>query len=155
MKFIKDRKELAQEINIKNTPVVTIDITRPLNGDHFYEHCYGGTNIKVNTPCKSHPDMQARCSVEMFGDEEENKDLHCAPWCYGRIVLKQGVVGIHSGFGCADLREMIEWNAARSVSAGDEIIVVFDAGDNMFVRKMRVGRVSEHCSTVAVLEDVE
>lgn len=157
MKFLQDRKEIANEINIKRTPVITIDISKPINNDSFYEGCYEGSKIQIATPSTNYPDMTARCKVAMYGDEEGNEN-HDTPWYYKKIVLNQEATCLHNSFGRRDVLEMVEWSNTRTVKAGDEILVIFDDPTDglMIIRKMRISqRIDRFCSTVATLEDVE
>lgn len=157
MKLLQDIKEIANEINIKRTPVITIDISRPINNDSFYEGCYEGSKIQIATPSANYPEMTARCKVAMYGDEEGNEN-HDMPWMYKKIVLTQEATCLHNSFGRRDVLEMVEWSNTRTVKAGDEILVIFDDPTDglMIIRKMRISqRIDRFCSTVATLEDVE
>lgn len=149
MKFLTDRREIAQEINIKRTPVVTIDITKCMDG---YEHSYKGTDIEIQSPCDK--ELYSRCTVEMFGNGK-NKDKHNTPWLYDDIGLYEGLVGIYSGFGMADVLDMVHWNNVRRAKQGDEIIVMFKGEDKCFLRKMRIGHVGFMVYPLAKLEDIE
>lgn len=155
MKFVTDRQELAKDINIKGIPVITMDISRPLDGDEFYKDCYGGSKIRVAYQTRRYGELHSRCRAKMFGDEVGNKGHHDEPWKYKRIHLSCPCVGISAEFNLHDAREMNMWSNTRILHAGDEVYVFFDRGDRAFYRKMRVGRVDSGCSTVAMLEDVD
>lgn len=150
MRFLTDRKQIANEINIKRTPVLKIDISKCMRG---YDDCYEGGKIEIQHPIAN--DLYCRCTVKMFGDEKGNVNNHRTPWLYEKIGLYEGMVGIHSDFGASDVREMAEWNNVRRAKQGDEVIVMFDNGEAVFLRKMRIGRVTANVYPLAVLEDVE
>ena len=153
MKFLTDRKEIARLINIEDLPVLTIKIDEPMNG---YPDCYEGSKIKVDDG-KHERYMSVRCTVKMFGDEPGNED-HVRPWTYKKIVLKSGICGITSDFGYSDVIEMEEWSNARTVKAGDRVVVLFKAerARVCFLRLMRVSdRIDRHCYTTATLIDVD
>lgn len=153
MKFLTDRREIAQAINIDRLPVITIDITKPMDG---YPDCYSGSKVLLATPCKRYPDMYSKCTVKMFGDEPGNAENHDKPWAYRKIVLTEGMVGIFAEFGMHDLRDMIEWSNCRYLTAGQRVVVFFDRGKDGFLRLMKVSdRVTSGYSTVATLEDID
>lgn len=152
MKFVNDRRELAQDINIKGVPVLTMDISECMKG---YEHCYAGSKVRVVTPCKRYPDLYEKCTLKMYGDERGNTDFHDQPWLYQRIVLTCPGSFLSSDFSLHDAREMVEWSNTKMLREGDEVYVFFDRGDKGTFRKMRVGKVNGGCSTVAVLEDID
>lgn len=139
MKFLTDRHTIANTINVQQVPVITIDITRPLNDDDFYKNCYGGAKMVVAAPTARYPDAYERTTVKMFGDETGNED-HEHPWEYKRITFREGMVGIAARFGLQDVREMIEWNAAPHVKDGDPVVVFFDGGSVGYLRLMYVDR---------------
>ena len=149
MKFITDRKELAKEMNIKRTPVLTINITKCMDG---YDNCYSGSDIEIQHPRAN--DLFCRCTVKMFSDGP-NEDLHDTPWLYKSIALYEGVVCIDSSFGLSDVREMAHWNNVRRAKEGDEVLVFFDGGATGWVRKMKIGPVSANVFPLARLVDVE
>ena len=152
MKFLTDRKEIAQEININRTPVITFDIRFCMDG---YENCYRGSKVQVATPSNRYPDMTARCTAEMFGDERGN-ECHDTPWMYKKIRLTEGGVCIKADFGMFDVLEMVDWSNTRTVKAGEKVIVMFRSQSWVSLRVMKVSdRVNAHCSTVATLEDIE
>ena len=149
MTFINDRKEIAHEINISGTPVITMDISESMNG---YEHCYKGSKIRIRDE-KSGLDI--RCTARMYGDEAGN-EYHAMPYLYKKIKLIGELIGIHSGFGASDVDEMIEWSNTRLVNPGDKVLVWFRGKDTGFLRVMRIGtRIDKFCSTVTILEDID
>lgn len=152
MKFLTDRKKIAEAINIQKLPVLTIDISKSMEG---FDHCYEGSKVRVlGGHSKGYEDLDTRCTVRMFGDEKENS-RHDAPQFYGKIILSGGAVFLSSDFGLRDVDEMVEWSNAREVRAGDQVIVYFRGNGVGYLRLMKVGsRIDPHCSTVAVLEDV-
>lgn len=150
MKFITDRHEIAQEINIKKTPVVTVNIKECMSG---YEHCYEGQAVRINIPGK---DFDLLCKVQMFGDDSKNLHHHENPAFYETIGLYSETIGIHASFGVSDVRKMVERSRCPEVNLGDEIIVVFDKGDAVWIRKMRIPKkINMFVFPVGILEDVE
>ena len=139
MKFLQERREIANAINIMKYPVITMDIAKPLNGDEFYKDCYGGSKMVVAAPTSRYPDAEELTTVMMFGDQAGNED-HNRPWAYKRIVFREGAIGIHADFGLKDVREMVEWNNAVHVKDGDKVVVFFDDGNRGWLRLMKVDR---------------
>lgn len=137
MKFLEGRQEIAEAINIKKYPVITIDLSRPLNGDDFYKNCYGGSRVVLATPTKHYPESEDRCTAMMFGDACGNEN-HDRPWTYKRIILQEGMVGISARFDLKDVRDMVSWNNAPHVKEGDTVVVFFDAGGSGWLRLMKV-----------------
>ncbi len=152
MTFVKDRRELAQDINIKGVPVLTMDIRECMKG---YEHCYSGSKVRVGYQSRNHGELHERCTVKMFGDEPGNSEWHDQPWLYHKIILSCPGCFLSGDFTLSDAREMVEWSNTRILHDGDEVYVFFDRGDTGLFRKMKVGKVSSGYSTVAVLEDIE
>ena len=60
MKFLMERREIAEAINIKKYPVLTMDISRPLHGDEFYKDSYGDAKMVVAAPSRNYPDAEER-----------------------------------------------------------------------------------------------
>lgn len=139
MKFLTERREIAEAINITKYPVLTMDISKPLNGDDFYKDCYGGSKMVVASPSKNYPDAEEWTTLKMFGDQSGNED-HEHPWMYKRIVFREGAIGIHASFELNDVRDMVAWNNAAHVKDGDMVVVFFDRGDRGFLRLMKVDR---------------
>ena len=153
MKFLRDRREIAQAINIDRLPVITIDIRKPMDG---YPDCYEGSKVLIATPNKRYPDSYSKCTVRMFGDEPGNAEHHDAPWGYKKIVLCEGMIGLFADFGLSDVREMVEWSNCRWLTAGQKVVVFFDKGDKGFLRVMKVSdRVTPGYTSVAYLEDID
>lgn len=150
MKFLTDRKEIAEEINIRGTPVVRIDISKPMSG---WERCYAGDKLVVFGKTSKLRDYGIRTTVEMFGDQE-NEGIN-EPWLYKRICLMPDTVCIHKGFGYNDVIEMYSWNKAQKAEEGQIVILMFDSGDKCYLRKMKVGKVTDWVYPTALLEDVE
>lgn len=152
MKFLTDRHEIAEAINIKRTPVITINVKECING---YENCYAGSRLLVSTPSKRYPDHYTRCTVKMYGDGV-NEDKHATPWLYNRIGLYPESACLTDSFGYRDVIEMAEWSEARCVKGGDEVLVVFDCGNVCYIRKMRIGkRVDGFVYPSALLHDID
>ena len=152
MKFVNDRRELAEDINIKGVPVLTMNLRECMKG---YEHCYGGSKVRVGYQSRRHGELHERCTLKMYGDERGNTEFHDQPWLYQRIILSCPGCFLSGDFTLHDAREMVEWSNTKVLHEGDELYVFFDRGDKGLFRKMRVGKVSSGCSTVAVLEDID
>ena len=154
MKFVNDRKELAIDINVNMIPVLTMDISRPMNGDDFYKDCYEGSKVRVARASSNIRNAYSRCTMKMFGDESGNEN-HEEPWKYKKIVLSCPCVGLKADFNLNDAREMVEWSNTKLLTTGDEVYVFFDRGDKGYFRKMKVSSVNPGCSDVAYLEDID
>lgn len=153
MKFLTNRTEIAEAINVNRYPVLTIDCTKEMEG---YADCYEGSKINLRGGrSKGYEDLLTRCTVKMFGDEPGN-ECHFAPWTYKRIILQGGIVGLHASFGLRDVLEDIEWSNARVAAGGDKVVVFFRAAKAGFLRLMKISdHIDPHCSTVATLVDID
>ena len=151
MKFLKNRTEIGKAINVDRIPVLTVDISNPMKG---YPDCYSGSKVNVaGGRSKGYEDLLTRCTVKMYGDEPGN-ECHDEPWMYKKIILSGEIVGLKSSFTINDIISDVEWSNARTVKAGDAVIVFFRACNNGYLRLMKVSdRVNPHCSTVATLID--
>lgn len=141
MKFLTDRHEIAEAINIRQLPTVRIDIRKCIEG---FEDCYEGDKIVVEG---------IRCTVKMFGDGV-NETLHDNPERYKKIELMPEGICLHESFGRQDVEEMVEWRQAQRASAGDEILVLFEGEDFAYLRQMKIGKVAKFVYPTAVLEDI-
>jgi len=151
MKFLRDRKEIAREINIKMTPVVRIDISKSAFG---FDDCYKGDRIQIETPRYDYP---VRCFVNMYGDEKGNED-HDHPWRYEKISLNPETICLTAGFGYSDVADMAEWSRTPIVKAGGKVVVMFDdpVNKNCYLRVMKVSdRIDAFCMKAGMLEDID
>ena len=157
-KFLNDRQEIAKAINIDHMPVVVFDLTKPME----YDNCYEGSKVSITGAHKGrYADLTSNCTAHLWGDKE-SEEVHPYPWLYKKVYLNCWGFGISSSFSLRDVEEMIEWNLAPRMTAGDKVVVFFKAM-NPITKKitgyLRLMKVSEHldpyCSTVATLEDVE
>lgn len=159
MKFLTDRKEIAKAINIDKLPVITFDLTKPMEG---YDGCYEGTKVKVEGAYSGqYAHLDCRCTPHIWDDELHGVAV-MAPWMVERIPLNEYGFCIHDSFSLHDIEEMVMWNNAPSVHAEDKVVVFFKAKNLMngkptaFLRLMKVNkRLSPNCSTVTYLEDAE
>ena len=156
MKFLRTREEIAQEINIKRTPVLTVDLTMPIGTDPLFASCYKGSKVRIlgGRPEK-YADLETRCTVEMFGDEPGNEN-HGQPWTYKSIILSNEPTILTGDFTLYDVDNMVGWSNTKLLKPGDNVLLYFRAKNDAYFRLMRVGkRIDTHCETVARLEDVE
>ena len=153
MKFLTNRTEIAKAINIDRIPVITMDISKCMNG---YENCYEGTKVNIDGAHKGrYADLLTHCTARMYGDEVGN-ERHDAPWTYKRIVLSTRTTCLTADFGLRDVDEMVEWMSAPIVKANDPVIVFFRAKDRGYLRMMKIGgRIDPNCSTATTLVDIE
>ena len=153
MKFLTDRKEIAQEINLNGTPVLTVDISKCMDG---YADCYEGSNVRIlGGHSKGYEDLDTRCTVMMFGDEPGNED-HTRPWMYKKIILRGGAVCLNGSFGLHDVDEMVKWSNTKVLKAGDPVILFFRGKEMGHLRMMKIGkRIDPFCSTVTTLADID
>ena len=151
MKFLKDRQEIARIINIDDTPVITFDLDHEMNG---YKGCYEGSKIKIdNGRGRAY---SIRCTAHIWSDKEGYDPL--LPFMAKQIDLNSRGSCIHSSFGYSDVLEMEQWSNARTVKAGDSVVVLFksDRQKTCFLRLMKVSdHVTAHCITAATLVDAE
>lgn len=154
MRFLTDRHEIAEEINIKRTPVITINVSKEADGWEGYG-VYEGSKVRVATPSRNYPDSTHRCTAHIYMDGENEKAI--IPIEAKVIHLTCPGICMKASFGYQDVVEMVEWSHAPLVKAGDEVIVVFDDPEHSasWIRKMVVGNVSPNCSTVATLRDAD
>ena len=152
MKFLTDIKKIAQKINIEHVPVLTIDITKGMDG---YPDCYEGSKVRIVGAHKGeYADLDDRCTVRMYGDQEGNEN-HESPWLYKTIKLYGEAVFLKGDYGLRDVDEMVEWSNTRAVHAGEKVLVYFRGKDVGFLRLMKISdHVDPFCSTVARLEDI-
>lgn len=147
MRFMTDRKEIAKAINIDRKPVLRIDISKSIDG---YDDSYKGDDVVV----LDRTGFDIRCTVKMFGDLA-NEKLHETPWLYQRICLMPETICITNSFGYSDVMEMYKWNKALRVREGEEVLVLFDAGNTCYLRKMKIGRVTKWVYPAALIIDAE
>lgn len=133
MQFLTERQEIATAINIDKIPVITINIKNCIDG---MKGSYEGDDVVFGG---------YRHYVAMFADE--NKD-ETEPILYKRIACREHGCGISSDFGYEDVIEMIHWQRAPHINPGDSVIIVFDRGDQCWLRKMTV-------DAYGVFKDVE
>lgn len=153
MKFLSDRTEIAKAINIDRIPVITMDISKCMDG---YENCYEGSKINLEGAHSGrYADLLTHCTAMMFGDEEGN-NAHFAPWTYARIHLRPRCSCLHADFGLRDVDEMVEWSHAPLAKAEDKVIVFFRGEGKGFLRMMKIpNRIDPFCSTACILEDID
>ena len=153
MKYLRSRTEIADAINIKRYPVLTIDLREPLKG---YPNCYAGSKVNVaGGHSGRYTDLLTRCTIEMFGDEPGN-GCHDEPWRYQKIILTGSCVSLHASFTMDDVLSDIEWSNARTVKPGDTVVVFFRTDATGYLRLMKVSdHINPHCQTVATLIDID
>lgn len=154
MRFLTDIHEIEEEIYIKRTPVITINVSKEAEGWEGYG-IYEGSKVRVATPNRKYPDLSSRCTAHIYMEGENEKAI---------IPIEAKVISLtcpgsflKDSFEYQDVVEMVEWSHAPLVKAGDEVIVVFDDPEHSasWIRKMVVGNVSPHCPTVATLRDAD
>lgn len=153
MKFLSDRTEIAKAINIDRIPVITMDISKCMDG---FENCYKGSKINLEGAHSGrYADLLTNCTAMMFGDEEGN-NAHFAPWTFARIRLRPRCTSLHADFGLRDVDEMVEWSHAPLAKAEDKVIVFFRGEGKGFLRMMKIPkRIDPFCSTACILEDID
>lgn len=153
MKWLTDRKEIAKAINIDRIPVITMDISKCMEG---YENCYKGSRINLEGAHKGkYADLLTHCTASMYGDEKGN-ERHDAPWTYARIHLSPRTACLHDSFSLHDVDEMVDWSNAPKAKANDLVIVYFRGENNGYLRLMKIGsRIDPFCTTAVMLEDID
>ena len=153
MKFLTDRKEIARVINIEDTPMITFDLDNPMPG---YDGCYAGSKVKVLDAKRTDRAYAARCTAHIWSDAPGYDPL--MPFMCKKIDLNCYGTCICADFGYSDILTMETWSNARTVKAGDRVVVFFKSDTQKvgFLRLMKVSdRVDVHCATVATLTDIE
>ena len=156
MKFLRTREDITQEINIKRTPVLTVDLTKPIGTDPFFANCYKGSKVRIlgGRP-ERYAGLAARCTVAMFGDEPGNEN-HGQPWTYKSIILSNEPTFLTGDFTIYDIDNMVEWSNTKLLKTDDKVLLYFRSKDGGYLRLMKVGKhIDPHCETVARLEDIE
>ena len=156
-KFLTDRQEIAKAINIDRIPVITFDLTKPMD----YENCYEGSKVNIEGAYKgNYSYLTSRCTAHLWGDKE-CEEVHKTPWLYKNVYLNCYGFGISSSFSLHDVEEMVEWSNAIRLTAESPVIVFFKTVNPFtgkktgYLRMMKVSKhLDPHCSTVATLEDV-
>ena len=153
MKFLRDRKEIAKAINIDQIPVITMDISKCMDG---YDNCYEGSRINLEGAHRGkYADLLTHCTARMYGDEKGN-ECHDEPWMYKTIDLCPRTCCLHDSFSLRDVDEMVDWSHAPKAKANDLVIVYFRAQNEGYIRLMRIGsHIDPFCITATTLEDVE
>ena len=154
MKFLTDRKEIALKINVERIPVISMNIKESMAG---YPHCYEGGKIEIKYPTIGYAnradDLYIQCTLKMF--EDGNSIAHEFPWLYKKIGLYPEPVFLQNSFSTKDVLEMAEWNNVRRAQEGDQVVVMFNDGYNVYLRLMRIGKVKANVFPTAILEDIE
>ena len=160
MRFLTDRQEIAEATNLMKYPVILMDIGKPKKGWEGWG-VYEGCKVRVDEE-RMYRDtpMYADCTAMIFVDND-HKGI---PDTIGNrlrsdIDLCCGGVCLHSDFGARDVLDAVERAQAPVVKAGQIVTVVYkDASEpnlTVYVRKMKVSKVTPHCSTIATLTDFE
>ena len=150
MKFLTDRREIAQIINIEDVPMITFDIDNPMPG---YDGCFEGSKVKVWDGKKDRAYAE-RCTAHIWGDDPGTDAV--MPWRSEKITLNSYGCCIKSDFGYSDILDMEEWSNARTLKPGDRVVVFFKSDKNKvgFLRLMRVANyMTKFCSTVTTITD--
>ena len=140
-RFITDRKEIAQLINIEKIPVIVMNIEKKMDG---YDRCYEGDKVVIK---------DIRCQAMMYGDGK-NEGID-PPFLYKEISLMPEPLCIHSSFGYRDVQEMVEWRKAIQLKENSEVLVLFESKDFGFLKKMKVGKATDWVYPTANLVDLE
>ena len=159
MKFLTDRQEIAKALNSGKYPVLVMDINKPKRGwDDVYECCrvridlqktWNGWPEYINTTAMIYVDNYHK-GIPNTVENRLKTD----------ITLQNFGSFLSADFGARDIYEMAEKSTATVVKENQDVAVVYkwmdpDKGIMAAVRIMNVGRVDRHCSTAAILKDVE
>ena len=140
-RFITDRKEIAQLINIEKIPVIVMNIEKPKDG---YDRCYEGDKVVIK---------DIRCQAMMYGDGK-NEGIE-VPFFYKEISLMPELVGLHSSFNYRDVQDMVEWRKAIQLKENSEVLVIFEGKDFGFLKKMKVGKATDWVYPTAKIVDID
>lgn len=158
MKFLTDRKEIAEATNLMKYPVILMDISKPKAG---WEDVYEGQKVRVDEQktYKGTP-MYSDCTATIYVDNyHEGIPNTVENRIKSDIYLSCPGIFIHSDFGAQDVLDAVERAQAPVVKEGQIVTVVYKLEQlgktTVFVRKAKVGRVTPHCSTVAKLVDID
>lgn len=140
MKTLETRQELAQYVNIKKVPCVSINLDPILDLDNKeWLYAEGG---------------KVRCAYDAgrYGELNTEGNIYCEK---GKWYISGNGVCIHSGTGIYkhESLETIEWANSPLVHEGDEIVVIgyFSKVEQCFAYVFKVGKIDPHCMTVCEL----
>lgn len=163
MKFITNRQEIAEATNLMKYPVILMNIGKPKEGweDPAYGGVYEGDMVRVDEErIYSGIQMYADCTAMIYVDNyHEGIPDTIENRLKADIYLESGCTCLHSSFGAEDVLDAVKRAQAPVVKAGQIVTVVYkdDSGDDLrvYVRKMKVSKVTPHYATVAKLIDYE
>ncbi len=139
MKYITDRRDIAQAMNFGRFPVVRINLETCCHG---YDDFYKGDLVKVMTPSKRYP--HAYRTGKLYYSE-------------GRFGVLTDSTCLHDCFGYSDVMEQLEIAQAPVLHAGETVILIEDY-PCIRVCRVRIMRVSDHVEPnvypCATLQDV-
>lgn len=131
MKGLKDRHEIAEAINVKMLPVLTMDISESLDG---YDGCYEGSKCRVKYQTRNHGEQWTEGKI----------------WCEnGEYSIIGGGFGIHERFSYEDMMGMVETANTPMLEEGQEVVVVLHIPEyrTFTAIQMMVADVRPNCIT--------
>ena len=143
MKYLTDRREIAEAMNFGKHPVIRIDLETEMEG---YPGCFEGDIVKVGSPNQRYPENYIRGSVKSFPEDR------------GKYAIMPDNDCLHSGFGYSDVIEELRYAQAQMLHAGETVVVVEDYPQRRAckVRMMKVSdRVRDFVYPACYLEDAE
>lgn len=159
MKFITNRQEIAEATNLMKYPVILMNIGKPKAG--WEEGVYEGDIVRVDEERTYRgTSMYSDCTAMIYVDNyHEGIPDTIENRLKADIYLDCGCTCLHSSFGAYDVLDAVKRAQAPVVKAGQIVTVVYkdDSGDDLrvYVRKMKVSKVTPHYATVAKLTDYE
>ena len=158
MRFVTERKEIAQVLNFGKYPVIMFDLSKPKDG---WESVYEGSRVRIdeereygNAPMFR--DCRAMIYVDNYGkgvpNTVENRLMAGVELAYYGCFISDG-------FGPYDVIEMAEKAQAPVVKAGQSVAIVYYWTDakNARYAAVRIMKVPDHVGRYSsvTLEDVE
>ena len=142
MKYLKERREIAEAMNFGKYPVLYVDLDKPRYPSKDF---YVGSKCRVawDLPDGRYAGMSARCTVYHYE---------------GKYELSQGGCCLHDSFGRHDIIEDMEWANTPLLHCGQIVLMVEDQSiqGKCRVRVLRADDKKDiHCSTVVRLVDVD
>ena len=139
MKRLTDRSEIAQAINFKKYPVVTIDLAKT------DDYGIAGTPVNIdNGTFRTGEPYYIHATLRAFNDEKT-------------LTFHASCTGISSSFTYSDMEHILTYANAPVVKPDQDILVcLIDSEKRQAYGPMIVHtskRVSAHCSTPLTLED--
>lgn len=143
MKYLTERKQIAQAMNFGRYPVLRIDLETPQQG---WDDCFAGDKVMVDAGSSEGRGDYVRCQLHKFGDEPK------------RYTVMPEPLFLDSSFGYTDVKEMLTWAQAPVIRPEETVIVIEDFPKKKICRvhKMKVSKCNgKFVYPTCYLEEIE